>query len=136
MNISINWIIESFVVALKSGDLEKVVVTANWRVNANDGTGHFATSYGSVTFSAPDPSTFKPYDNLQPEDVLGWIFVTGVDKAAIEANLAKQIADQVNPPLVILPPPWNPPIDAPVADAQAPEAEPVTKATPEVSAGE
>ena len=133
---TINWIIESFVVALKSGDLEKVVVTANWRANANDGAGHFATAYGSVTFSAPDPTTFKPFDDLQPEDVLGWIFAAGVDKAAIEANFAKQIAEQVNPPLVILAPPWNPPVDAPVSDAQASEAEPVTEAAPEVLVGE
>jgi len=133
---TINWIIESFVVALKSGDLEKVVVTANWRANANDGAGHFATAYGCATFSAPDPTTFKPFDDLQPEDVLGWIFAAGVDKAAIEANLAKQIADQVNPPLVILVPRWNQPIDVPVDNAQASEAEPVTEAAPEVLAGE
>lgn len=135
MNI-ITWIIERLTVAKKSGDLEKVVVTADWRANAIDEEGHRSTAYGSATFSAPDPSTFKPYDALQPEDVLGWVFAAGVDKAAIEANLAKQIAEQVNPPLVILPPPWNPPIDAPVADAQAPEAEPVIEATPEVPAGE
>ena len=133
---TINWIIESFVVALKSGDLAKVVVTANWRANANDGAGHFATSYGSVTFSAPDPTTFKPFDDLQPEDVLGWVWNAGVDKVAIEANLSKQIAEQVNPPLVILVPRWNQPIDVPVASAQAPEAEPVTEAAPEVLAGE
>lgn len=135
MNL-INWIIECLTVATKSGDLEKVVVTADWRANATDNAGHFATAYGSATFAAPDPTTFKPFDDLQPEDVLGWVFAAGVDKAAIEANLAKKITDQVNPPLVILPPPWNPPIDAPVADAQAPEAEPVTEATPEVLAGE
>ena len=134
--MTINWIIERLTVATKVGDLDKVVVTADWRANATDDAEHFATAYGSATFSAPDPSTFKPYDDLQPEDVLNWVWSAGVDKAAIEANLAKQIADQVNPPLVILPPPWNPPIDAPVADAQAPEAEPVTEAKPEVPAGE
>lgn len=134
--MNIFWIIERLTVATKSGDLEKVVVTADWRANAKDDAQHFATAYGSTTFAAPDPAAFKPYDDLQPEDVLGWVFAAGVDKAAIEANLGKQIADQVNPPLLILPPPWNPPIDAPVADAQAPEAEPVTEATPEVPAGE
>lgn len=133
---TINWIIESFVVALKLGDFEKVVVTANWRANANDETGHFATSYGSVTFSAPNPATFKPFDDLQPEEVLGWVWDAGVPKVAIEENLARKIAEQVNPPLVILAPPWNPPIDVPIADAQALEAEPVTEAGPIVLAGE
>lgn len=135
MNI-INWIIERLTVATKLGDLEKVVVTADWRANANDDAGHFATAYGSATFASPDPATFKPYGDLQPEDVLGWVFAAGVDKASIEANLAQQIADQVNPPLVVLPPPWNPPVDVPVADAQTPEAEPVTEAKPEVPVGE
>lgn len=135
MNL-INWIIERLTVAKKSGDLEKVVVTADWRVNAIDAEGHCSTAYGFATFAAPNPEMFKKFDDLKPEDVLGWVWASGVDKAAIEANLAQQIADQVNPPLVILPPPWNPPIDAPVADAQAPEAEPVTEAKPEVPAGE
>ena len=134
--MTVNWIIQNLLVKKTEGSLTQVVVSADWRANATDDAGHFATAYGCAVFSAPDPTTFKPYGDLQPEDVLGWVFAAGVDKAAIEANLAKQIADQVNPPLVILPLPWNPPIDAPVADAQAPEAEPMTEAKPEVPAGE
>lgn len=125
MNI-ITWIIECLTVSIRSGDLEKVIVTADWRAKATDSAGHFAESLGSAKFLAPDPATFKPFNDLQPEDVLGWVWASGVDKAAVEASLNQQIADQINPPLVILPPPWNQPVDAAAAPIQAPAVEPVS----------
>jgi hypothetical protein len=49
---------------------------------------------------------------------LNWCYENGVDKTAIEANVSKQIADQINPPVVALPLPWAaqplPPVPPPV----------------------
>jgi len=39
--------------------------------------------------------------------VLGWVYANGVDQAAVEAALATNIADQVNPPVVTPPLPWS-----------------------------
>jgi hypothetical protein len=50
--------------------------------------------------------TFTPYDQLTQEQVLGWCWVGGVDRAAVEANVQLLVDAQVNPPVVQLPLPW------------------------------
>ena len=72
------------------------VVTAHWRVSAQDGD-YTASAYGSAGFT-PDPTApdFIAYDQLTEADVLAWVWGS-VDKAETEANLAKQIEDQKTP---------------------------------------
>ena len=110
--ITPSWIIERLLVKPTEGSLTDVVVTADWRCNSVEtiGTGDDAktysgTAYGSASF-APPTENFTPYPDLEPEQILGWVFAGGVDQAAIEANVTKQIADQINPPIVCLPNPW------------------------------
>lgn len=72
------------------------VVTAHWRVTAQDGD-YTASAYGSQGFT-PDPAApdFVPFDQLTEADVLTWVHAS-VDQAEMEANLAKQIEDQKAP---------------------------------------
>jgi len=110
--ISINWIIERLLVKPTEGSLTDVVITADWRCNGTDGTysggdekTYTGTCYGSASF-APPSGSFTPYPNLTQDQVLGWCFNSGVNKTAIEANVNKQIADQINPPVVAPALPW------------------------------
>jgi hypothetical protein len=129
------WIIEQLWVKPTDASLTDVVVTAAWRCNGTDGT-YSGTVYGTCSFTPPDPSSFIAYQDLTLAEVLNWCFASGVDQAACEANVATQIADQVNPPIITPPLPWQPPVivvppmlpqvtpvlvanDAPVADAPA-----------------
>ena len=102
MNIS--WIIERLLVKPTEGDKTNVVITADWRCNGTNGT-YSGTCYGSASF-APPSGNFTPYKDLTQQQVLDWCFANGVNKTAIEANVNKQIADQVNPPVVAPPLPW------------------------------
>ena len=124
---TISWIIERLLVKPTEGSYTNVVVTADWRCNSIEtvGTGDEAktyagTAYGSCSF-APPSGSFTPYPDLQPEQVLDWCYANGVDKTAIETNVTQQINDQINPPVVVLPLPWVPPVvvaeTAVVADA-------------------
>jgi hypothetical protein len=72
------------------------VVTAHWRVTAQDGE-YTASAYGSAGFT-PDPTApdFIAYDQLTEADVLAWVWGS-VGKAETEANLASQIEDQKAP---------------------------------------
>jgi len=72
------------------------VVTAHWRVSAQDGD-YTASAYGSAGFT-PDPTApdFIAYDELTEADVLVWVWGS-IDKAETEANLAAQIDAQKNP---------------------------------------
>jgi len=123
MNIS--WIIERLLVKPTEGTLTDVVITADWRCNGIEtiGTGDDAktysgTCYGSCSFAAPS-GDFTPYEDLKPEQVLGWCFSNGVDQKAIEANVSLQIENQINPPVIAPPLPWVPKVSVLVAKNDA-----------------
>ena len=103
-----NWIIEQLWVKPSEGPLQDVVVTAAWRCNGSQ-DGHKGTCYGTATFSAPDPNAFIPYPQLTEEEVLGWVWASGINKASTEASVQKQIDDQINPPVIVPPLPWTQP---------------------------
>jgi len=52
----------------------------------------------------------KDQEDLTEEQVIGWVQAAmGAEQvAALEANVAKQIEDQINPPVVTPPLPWAP----------------------------
>jgi hypothetical protein len=101
---TITWIIERLFVKPTEGDKTNVVITADWRCNGTNGT-YSGTCYGSSSF-APPSGSFTPYPNLTQDQVLGWCYENGVNKTTIEANVNKQIADQINPPIIAPPLPW------------------------------
>jgi hypothetical protein len=109
---TLSWIIERMLVKPTDGSFTNVVITADWRCNGTEtiGTGKDAktyngTCYGSASF-APPSGSFTPYDKLTQQQVLDWCFANGVNKTAIESNVNKQIADQINPPVVAPALPW------------------------------
>ena len=117
--MTILWIIERLLVRKTEGSLTDVVITADWRCNGTDET-YSGTCYGSCSFQPPS-GEFTPYPDLTQEQVLGWCYENGVDQTAIEANVTVQIENQINPPVVTLPLPWNPVAEI-VAVAEVPVA--------------
>ena len=107
--ITISWLIERLLVKPTEGSLTDVVITADWRCNGSQ-ESFFGTCYGSCSFAAPSGS-FTPYEDLTQEQVLSWCYANGVDQSAIEANVSLQIQNQIDPPVVSLPLPWNPPVE-------------------------
>ena len=58
--------------------------------------------------------------------MLDWCYQNGVDKTAIEANVSLQIQNQIDPPVVVLPLPWVPPVPpAMIVPPMLPQVEPV-----------
>jgi len=84
-----------------------VVFAVHWRLDATDGT-YSGSAYGSIGVSLDEGSNFTPFADLTEEQVIGWVQdAMGEEQVAqLEANLAKQIADQANPPVVAPPLPW------------------------------
>jgi hypothetical protein len=114
--MTISWIIERLLVKPTEGSLTDVVITADWRCNGTETTGtgddaktYSGTCYGSCSF-APPSGSFTPYNELTEQQVLDWCYSNGVDQAAIEANVTAQIENQIDPPVVVLPLPWVPPV--------------------------
>lgn len=100
-----NWKIESMVVKPQDGSHTDVVVTAAWRCTATSGD-HSASNYGSMGFASPS-GDFVSYLDLTEATVLGWIWANGVDKAEVEANVARELDAKINPPTVVKPLPWG-----------------------------
>ena len=84
-----------------------VVFTVHWTLTGTDGT-YIGSVYGSVGVSLDEGATFTPYEDLTLAQVVGWVQdALGAEQvASYEANVAQQIEDQIDPPVVTPPLPW------------------------------
>ena len=82
-----------------------VVFTVHWTCSGTDGT-YSASVYSTcgVTYTAGSPYT--PYADLTEQQVIGWVWASGVDQSTTEAAVGLQIAQQANPPVVTPALPW------------------------------
>jgi len=103
--MNITWVIEQMWVKPQEAGKTDVVVTAAWRCNGVDGD-YAGTVYGTAGFTLNEGS-FTPYDQLTQDEVLGWCWANGVDKAEVEAAVEGQIQNQINPPIITPALPWS-----------------------------
>ena len=110
MAIVYNWVISQMQEKPQEGSLTDVVVIVHWRRNAItvvDGKEYVADTYGSYSCPLPSGENFTPYDELTKDQVCGWLDA-GLDVEAINRNLTSQLDQQINPPIIVLPLPWEP----------------------------
>lgn len=84
-----------------------VVFTVHWTLTGTDGT-YTGSVYGSQAVTVDPAAPFTPYADLTQDQVIGWVQdAMGAEQVtAYEDNVAQQIADQINPPVVAPPLPW------------------------------
>jgi len=109
MDISYQWIVERLDAYPQKDGFADVVFSVFWRVNAKDSAGHEATIAGVQPISLDDTGDFTPYNRLTPEQVLGWVTTAmgPLGVADVQNYLAKQIANQINPPVASPALPWG-----------------------------
>lgn len=85
-----------------------VVFTAHWRLTGVDGE-HTGSVYGTVGLTLDPDADFTPFAELTEAMVIGWVKdALGEEQvAAYEANVAQQIANAINPPVVRPALPWS-----------------------------
>jgi hypothetical protein len=85
-----------------------VVFMVHWLLSGTDGT-YAGSVYGTQSVSLDPAAPFTPYAALTEAQVIGWVQgAMGEEQvAAYEANVAQQIADQINPPVITPPLPWS-----------------------------
>lgn len=109
MAINYNWVISSMEeYPMTEDNLADVVFNVHWRRNATeevDGVSYFAESYGAQSVSTPSAEDFIPYEDLTLEQVCLWL-EDSMDIEALDAALAQQIDEKINPSVVSLPLPW------------------------------
>ena len=102
---TITWVIERLDCVPQTAEGADYVVTAYWRCSGVDGD-YSGTVYATTSFPVVE-GAFTPYADLTLDQVLGWCWANGVDKAATEAAVEGQIEAQKNPPIVAPPLPWS-----------------------------
>ena len=105
MTIAYNWNVSQLDCYPDVDGEVDVVFTVHWNLTGTDGT-YSGSVYGTVGVTLDAEVPFTPYSDLTLDQVLGWVWDSGVDKDASEANVAQQIANQINPPVVTPPLPW------------------------------
>lgn len=105
MTATINWTVTAMDCYPQAEGETDVVFTVHWTCSGvqDTYTGSVYSTCG-VTYDAGQPYT--PYNELTQDQVLGWIWASGVDKDATEAAVQSQIDNQINPPVVQPPLPW------------------------------
>lgn len=85
-----------------------VVFTVHWTLDGTDGT-YAGSVYGSVGLTLDPEAPYTPYADLTEAQVIGWVQdALGEGQViAYEANVAQQIENQINPPVVTPPLPWS-----------------------------
>lgn len=100
----ITWAISRLDCKPQEGDYSDVVATAYWECTGVN--GNYSGRVCSIcSFPAPE-GTFTPYPDLTQDQVLGWIWANGVDKASAELAVQTQIDNQINPPIISPALPW------------------------------
>ena len=108
MSNTYTWAIAYMDTKLSVDALTNVVISCQWTCSATTGgdTPTTASSYGYAHFGAPSTEDYTAYSDLTHEQVLDWVWASGVDKVAAEAGLDGLIEQKLNPPSVILANPW------------------------------
>ena len=109
MSATITWSVTAMDCYPQAEGQTDVVFTVHWQCAGTETSGdktYNASIYSTcaVTYTAGSPYT--PYAQLTQQQVLGWVWASGVDKTATEAAVNQQLANQVNPPVVQPPLPW------------------------------
>lgn len=108
-----NWVVSQMDTKPQEGNLNDVVSTVHWRRVAtavDDEKTYNAEVYGAMGCPSPSETDFTAYPDLTFEQVCGWLEDSN-DVEALDANLDGQIENQINPPIIVLPNPWD---EAPV----------------------
>jgi len=103
------WIINQLDTAPSEDGLTDVVKVVNWSRDAQQGDIN-VSCYGSMGCQTPSSTDFTAYPDLTYEQVCSWLDA-GLDVASIDLQLDQQIENIINPPIIVLPLPWQVPVN-------------------------
>ena len=108
MSITYTWSFPTLTAYPQDAGQTDVVYTVHWVLTGTDGT-YTGSVYGTVGVTYTQGEPFTPYADLTEAQVQGWTTTAlGAEQvAALEANIANQIQQQITPTSVNLPPPWQ-----------------------------
>jgi len=103
------WVINQMDTKPTEDGLTDVVVTVHYTRNAEqivDGESIIVLCYGTMGCQTPSSTDFTAYPDLTYDQVCSWLNA-GLNVEAIDLNLQQQIDNIINPPIIVLPLPWE-----------------------------
>lgn len=122
MAVSYNWTINPLEAYPTASNEHDVVFVAHWQLHASEvveDKTYTATSIGTQSIPVHSGSAFIPFEELTLPVVQGWVEEgMGAEQVqSLKDGLAQNIANQINPPVVVLQSPWTiPPTPTPTAE--------------------
>lgn len=113
MSTTYQWVINELSTAPSEDGLTDVVKVVHYTRTAEQYVGGepiLVSSYGTMGCQTPSSTDFTAYPDLTYEQVCGWLDL-GLDVPAIDLGLDQQIENIINPPIIVLPLPWQSPIN-------------------------
>jgi hypothetical protein len=107
MALETKWVVVQMDTAPSEDGLTDVVKRVHYRYEGTD-EQYFADIYGVLSCETPSETDFTAYENLTYEQVCQWL-EAGLNTEAMNENLATQIENLKNPPIVNLPLPFSNP---------------------------
>jgi hypothetical protein len=105
--INYKWVIVQMDTAPQENQNLDVVKRVHYRYEGTD-EQYFADIYGVLSCETPSETDFTAYEDLTYEQVCQWL-EAGLNTEAMNENLATQIENLKNPPIVNLPLPFSNP---------------------------
>jgi len=90
-------------------NFSNVVESVSWKCSHEyqlNGKTCEETRIGTSRISLPDETSFIVFNKLTQDDVLQWVFESGIDKNSIENDLIKSADNKINQPVVAMDNPW------------------------------
>jgi len=107
MAVTFEWIIVQLDTKPQDDGLQDVVSVVHWRRKATEDS-YVAESYGAMGCATPSSTDFTAYPDLTQSQVESWLD-SGLDVFTIDNGLVSNIESQKNPPIIVLPLPWETP---------------------------
>lgn len=111
MSTTYNWVINELQTAPSEDGLTDVVKVVHYTRTAEQFVGGEpinVSSYGTMGCTTPSSTDFTAYPDLTYNQVCSWLDA-GLDTTAIDLGLDKQIENIINPPIIVLPLPFENP---------------------------
>jgi hypothetical protein len=87
-----------------ASDQTDVVFLVHWQAYGSTGS-YQGSSIGTQSVTYNSGSAFVPFEELTYQIVYDWVS-SSMDMSRIEENIAQQIENQINPPVLIQQAPW------------------------------